>query len=80
MFNNLTYLPEMTRAAWGDNLLANTGEWVVDGRRWRTECDTSTTGRGGCRSYIEARVVEATATGYRWVSTEVFNNLVLFKR
>ncbi|WP_185975818.1 discoidin domain-containing protein [Tessaracoccus rhinocerotis] len=53
-----------------------------DGEDWTevTECDTSTTGRGGCRSHIEARVVEATATGYRWVSTEVFNNLVLFKR
>src|SRR5699024_9601422 len=48
-FNNLTYLPFMTRAAWGANPLANTGSWTAaDGRQWRTECDTAATGRNGC--------------------------------
>ncbi|GAB3818577.1 hypothetical protein GCM10028820_21160 [Tessaracoccus terricola] len=80
-FNNLTYLPLMTRAQWSQNPLGHTGSWTAaDGRSWRTECDTAATGTGGCRSYVEARVVEQTPTGYRWVTKEVFNNLVLFKR
>src|SRR5690606_22685963 len=58
VFNNLTYLPQMTRAQWGTNPLANTGQWTAaDGRRWRTECDTVQTGRGGCRSFVMADFV-----------------------
>ncbi|AQP51427.1 hypothetical protein BW733_11995 [Tessaracoccus flavescens] len=50
MFNNLTYLPSR-RALWAGNPLGNTGAWTAsDARRWRTECDTAATGRGGCRS------------------------------
>ena len=48
--NNLTYLPS-SRAAWGKNPLANTGRWTSGGMKWRTECDTATTGGNGCRSY-----------------------------
>ncbi|WP_255433575.1 N,N-dimethylformamidase beta subunit family domain-containing protein [Tessaracoccus sp. MC1865] len=83
-FNNLTYLPFMTREAWGANPLANTGSWTAtDGRRWRTECDTANTGRNGCRSYALVTVYTATpraSGGYRFSQDNawVFNNIVLF--
>ncbi|MDO5735429.1 MAG: hypothetical protein Q4P15_03040 [Propionibacteriaceae bacterium] len=83
-FNNLTYLPEMTRAAWGENPLANTGNFTSAGRNWRTECDTDATGGNGCRSFIWATgVVEAqkkASGGYRYVLVNkwVFNNIVRF--
>ena len=86
VFNNLTYLPRMKRAEWGVNPLAVTGSWTsADGRRWRTECDTALTGRGGCRSFIVARVIEATPRAgggyaYRWVTKEVFNSIVRFAK
>ncbi|GAB3816866.1 hypothetical protein GCM10028820_16850 [Tessaracoccus terricola] len=67
-FNNLTYLPHLTRAQWGSNPLANPGEFTSDSRRWRTECDTPATGRNGCRSFIWGE-------GTGWV----FNNIVRFK-
>lgn len=67
VFNNLTYLPAMTRAQWGTNPLARTGTWTSGGRSWRTECDTPVTGRNGCRSYIW--------TNGSWV----FNSMVQFK-
>ena len=41
MFNNLTYLPYMTRAQWGENNLVNSGHFNSGGRKWRTECDTA---------------------------------------
>ncbi|WP_221933145.1 glycosyl hydrolase 53 family protein [Tessaracoccus rhinocerotis] len=83
-FNNLTYLPHMTRAQWGDNPLANAGEFTSDGRQWRTECDTAQTGRNGCRSWIWASYVAGTqnASGtwtYGWTEGWVFNNMVRFK-
>src|SRR5690606_13233196 len=34
VFNNLTYLPLMTRAQWGTNPLARTGEFTSSGRPW----------------------------------------------
>ncbi|TRY18654.1 hypothetical protein FOJ82_05900 [Tessaracoccus rhinocerotis] len=67
-FNNLTYLPHMSRAQWGRNPLANPGEFTSDSRRWRTECDTPATGRNGCRSFVWGE-------GVGWV----FNNIVRFK-
>lgn len=88
-FNNLTYVAS-PRSLWRNNPLAGNGDiggavaWTSrDGRHWRTECDTATTGRGGCRSYIQARIIEAyrtsrNATAYRWTTTWVFNNLVRF--
>ncbi|HHT13817.1 MAG TPA: S8 family serine peptidase [Propionibacterium sp.] len=85
VFNNLTYLPKMTRAEWGANPLANTGSWTSDDRKWRTECDTALTGRGGCRSFITADVIEAKPKAgggytYQWVTKEIFNNMVRFKK
>ncbi|WP_139650735.1 beta-galactosidase [Tessaracoccus massiliensis] len=84
-FNNLTYLPYMTREAWGANPLANTGEWTAttDQRNWLTECDTARTGRDGCRSYTFVTVYRATAKpegGYVFSQTNewVFNNIVMF--
>ena len=85
VFNNLTYLPGMTRQQWGSNPLANNTSWTAaDGRKWRTECDTAATGRGGCRSYITADVIAASkkADGtyaYRWERKEILNNIVRFK-
>lgn len=85
-FNNLTYLPLMTRSQWASNPLARTGNFTSAGRQWRTECDTATTGRGGCRSYIYAvNVVESRQNSngswsYHNVNKWVFNNVVLFKQ
>src|SRR5690606_32586815 len=60
-FNNLTYLPS-DRGLWADNPLGRETAWTAaDGRRWYTECDTATTGRNGCRSYIWTSVWEPTA-------------------
>lgn len=78
VFNNLTYVGT-PRQAWADNPLGHTGGWTAeDGRKWRTECDTANTGRGGCHSYIEASVIERSGDTYRYVTLEVFNNQVRF--
>ncbi|MCC2593676.1 peptidoglycan DD-metalloendopeptidase family protein [Tessaracoccus sp. OS52] len=83
VFNNLTYKP-MSRATWRGNPLGNTGEWIaVDGRRWRTECDTANTGSNGCRSYIWSSVLQLTldSSGRQRATTSpqwVFNNIVHF--
>ncbi len=81
-FNNLTY-KESPKALWGENPLARNGKFTSNGRQWRTECETFTTGRNGCRSYIVSDVVQATKKGnsytYAMVRKEVFNNIVLFE-
>ncbi len=80
-FNNLTYKASM-RALWKNNPLGNKGDYTINGRTWRTECDTANTGGNGCRSYIVTTVVEATRSGngytYKAVTKEVFNSIVLF--
>ncbi|GAB3810700.1 hypothetical protein GCM10028820_00690 [Tessaracoccus terricola] len=82
-FNNLTYNPS-PRTQWANNPLGKKGEWTADdGRKWRTECDTTNTGRNGCRSYVQARVADATPKpggGYTYTVTTkwVFNNIVKF--
>ncbi len=83
-FNNLTYLPLMTRAKWGTNPLANAGTFTSDSRKWKTECDTAETGRNGCRSWIWSNPIQATRTAdgsytYTRVEKWVFNNIVRFK-
>ena len=84
-FNNLTYLPYMTRAQWAKNPLGDTNSWTsTDGRRWRTECDTAATGKNACRSYTLATVYSAKAKaggGYTFSESQkwVFNNIVMFK-
>ncbi|WP_233120828.1 hypothetical protein [Tessaracoccus sp. ZS01] len=83
-FNNLTYLPFMAREAWAGNPLGHTAAWTAaDGRKWRTECDTAATGRGGCRSYTMTTVYRATpkaSGGYSFSQSNewVFNNIVMF--
>ncbi|MFD0865878.1 S8 family serine peptidase, partial [Tessaracoccus lubricantis] len=84
-FNNLTYLPLMTRSAWGANPLAHhdMDGFTSGGRQWRTECDTAQTGRGACRSYTLTTVYSATPSasgGYRFgqANAWVFNNIVMF--
>ena len=84
VFNNLTYLPYMTKAQWGSNPIANAGEYVINGRKWRTECGTSWTGPNACRSFIWSTFIKATAKPgggytYAWTSDWVFNNIVRFK-
>ncbi|MHA6525121.1 hypothetical protein [Tessaracoccus sp. G1721] len=82
VFNNLTYLPS-PRAQWTGNPLGNSGEFTQGGRDWYTECDTPTTGRNACRSYIWSTFIAATktstgATKYVTKSDWVFNNIVRF--
>ena len=84
-FNNLTYLPYMTRAQWADNPLGKTGTFTgTDGQPWRTECDTAATGGNGCRTYRWTTVYNAVKSektgGYDFTQENkwVFNNLVLF--
>ncbi|GAB3815769.1 hypothetical protein GCM10028820_13900 [Tessaracoccus terricola] len=89
LFNNLTYAAS-DRSLWRTNPLGANGiqngsvSWTADdGRKWRTECDTATTGRNGCRSYVEARVVDSYLNrngtrGYQWVTKWIFNNMVRF--
>ena len=88
-FNNLSYLSS-PRNLWTKNPLGAYGvvggsaKWTAtDGRKWNTVCDTAVTGRGGCRSYVTARVIEAYrtskgTTAYHWVTRQVFNNIVRF--
>ncbi|GAA4904968.1 hypothetical protein GCM10025789_25240 [Tessaracoccus lubricantis] len=89
-FNNLTYLPFMTRAAWqgnpfGDLGATSDGVFTSAGRQWRTECDTAATGRGACRSYTWTTVYAATpkaSGGYSFSQSNqwLFNNIVMFER
>lgn len=88
-FNNMTYLPS-PRSMWATNPLGGYGTpgpktftWTSDGREWKAECDTATTGAGGCRAYILADVITSSQTSsgtwrYAWQRTWVFNNIVRF--
>lgn len=76
-FNNLTYLPS-ARGAWAGNPLAQTGQFTSAGRKWKTECDSSATGRGACRSYIETNYIATEGARYVRKTGFVFNNLVRF--
>ncbi|AQP43426.1 family 16 glycosylhydrolase [Tessaracoccus flavus] len=85
-FNNLTYLPYMTRAQWATNPLGHNGQWTAaDGTKWRTECDTPATGGNGCRTYRWTTVynaVKSEKTGRYDFTQEnkwVVNNIVMFK-
>ena len=87
-FNNLTYLPYMTRDQWGTNPLAvdsGGSVFISSGRRWKTECDTALTGTNACRSFIYVYGVvqsvqnpDGTWRYYR-ANMWVFNNIVRFK-
>lgn len=83
VFNNLTYLPSL-RSTWRSNPLAaygrvgGTAEWTAGGRKWRTQCDTAATGRGGCRSYIWATYIVSSGSRHSLTSGWLFNNLVRF--
>ncbi|MEO7587209.1 MAG: leucine-rich repeat domain-containing protein [Arachnia sp.] len=81
-FNNLTYLPS-PRALWVKNPLGFSGTFTgADGRKWSTSCDTAETGRNGCRTYAQARVIEPHQVNgvwhYTWVTKSIFNNIVQF--
>lgn len=81
--NNLTY-KAMPRYLYDNNPLGAYGKvggsatWSSDGRQWSTECDTARTGRGGCRNYVTATVVERVGDSYRSVTKQVFNSMVRF--
>lgn len=75
-FNNLTY-KAVDHKLWGNNPLANNGEWTAaDGRRWRTECGTALTGKDGCRSFILATVYSLQNGTFVEANQWVFNNMV----
>lgn len=82
-FNNLTYV-DSSRQLWSNNPLGKKGEWTADdGRKWKTECDTKATGKGACRSFAWATVIDAqakSAGGYTFVKKTgwTFNNIVRF--
>ncbi|MEO7586400.1 MAG: hypothetical protein ABIS84_00070 [Arachnia sp.] len=77
-FNSLTYRWS-DRALWKTNPLGNTGSWTsVEGRKWRTECDTARTGRGACRSYLLTTVIDFKGGKFTQADEWVFNNQVLF--
>lgn len=84
-FNNLTYLPYMTRSQWASNPLGRTDAWTAsDNSKWSTECDTDRTGGNACRSYRWTTVYSATPKdggGYTFgqENTWVFNNIVMFR-
>lgn len=77
LFNNLTYKPQK-RAAWKGNPLASPGLHTINGRRWRVECDTPTTGRNGCRAYIRGSLITKKGAAYVQTNGWVFNNLIRF--
>lgn len=66
------------------------GTFTVNGRQWRTDCEEysatercrteifATTGRGGCRTYIEATVIAKVGAGYQWRTQWTLNNIVRF--
>ncbi len=87
-FNNLTYLPSV-ESRWEGNNLAQDAEWTSGGRKWRTQCDTAETGRGGCRSWVWTKRTVVTTEyqvngdgvyGYGHYTAEGwwFNNIVMF--
>ncbi|VEP39932.1 MULTISPECIES: M15 family metallopeptidase [Tessaracoccus] len=76
-FNNLTYKPS-SRVQWIGNILATPGEHTVNGRRWKTECDSAWTGVGACRSLIWSTTYQVVAGSYVRVPAWVFNNIVNF--
>lgn len=82
-FNNLTYLPYLTREQWSANPLGYAGSWTGDdGARWRTVCDTPETGGNACRTYrmttVYDRVMDQGSWRYFSEDKWVFNNQVLF--
>lgn len=75
-FNNLTY-KKSQRSTWAPfNPLVTPGEHLLNGRKWKTECDTAWTGSNGCRSQIWATVPEWKNGRYENVNKWVFNNIV----
>lgn len=77
-FNSLTYRWS-DRGLWATNPLGYAGSWTsVEGRKWRTDCDSPATGRGACRSYVRATVLGFKGGKYTSENVWVFNNQVLF--
>ncbi len=78
VFNSLTYRWS-DRALWENNPLGRTGAWTsAEGRKWHTECDTTTTGRGACRSYIWTTEISRQGGAYTQNNVWRFYNQVLF--
>lgn len=78
VFNNLTYLPS-PREQWASNPLGKTGSWTDgNGRQWKTECDTATTGRNACRNYAITTVVNVVNGKFVKSNQWVLNSVVMF--
>ncbi len=77
-FNSLTYRWS-DRALWKTNPLGNAGSWTsAEGRKWMTDCDSTVTGRGACRSYVLSTVIDVKGGKFFSANKWVFNNQVLF--
>ncbi len=76
-FNNLVYRPS-ARKQWAGNPLATPGDHEINGRQWRTECETAWTGGNGCRSMMLAFVPHYNGRRYVNELKWVFNNTVQF--
>lgn len=77
VFNNLTYKPAK-RSHWTGNPLATPGIHTINGKQWRTECDTPRTGNNGCRSYIRGYYATEANGVYSMVTRWQFNNMIRF--
>lgn len=76
VFNNLTYKTS-PRSIWApDDPLVTPGEHTVNGRKWKTECNTAWTGQGACRSQIWATVAGLKDGKFQNINKWVFNNIV----
>lgn len=79
VFNNLTYLPS-GETQWAGNPLAIDGsQWTSEnGRKWKTECNTAQTGKGGCRSSLWTTTVVNVNGKYKQQDQWVLNNILQF--
>lgn len=76
-FNTLTYVPSK-RSLWAGNPLAVPSEHVIDGRRWRTECDTALTGPNACRASIWVDTLALDGSDIVRFRGWQLNNIVIF--
>lgn len=89
VFHTETYLPA-DRAAWKDNPLGGNGEtgyskeWKKGKQQFKTECDTATSGKNACRTYVKANPLKPVSDTRRLVVDNVptdwvLHSIVLFK-
>ncbi|MDO4784795.1 MAG: hypothetical protein Q3997_06905 [Propionibacteriaceae bacterium] len=88
IFHTETYLPA-DRSAWKDNPLGGNGEtgyskqWKKGKRQFKTECDTATSGKNACRTYVQINPLKPVSDTRRLVVDNVpsdwaLHSIVLF--